>query len=275
MADIIAVQDLSGIGRCSMNAAISILSAMGHHCVPLPTAVLSNQTGFGTYSYLDLTNQIPLFLKHWKTHQLAPDAIYAGFLGSNAQPSILTNELIPAYPHAFVLIDPVMGDNGMFYSCFDKAYLKEMKHLIAKAHLITPNPTELFLLTGLPADTDWSNLSDQDFLQIASSINAEKLTDVIVTGCSGKTQAENVCIDIKNRKVERIAYTDTGICYSGTGDVFASIVCGGLMSGKTLSEAVRLAAEFISYSISGLHSDPRYGIPYESNLRRLTPDEAN
>lgn len=275
MADIVAIQDLSGIGRCSMNAAIAILSAMGHHCVPLPTAVLSNQTGFGTYSYLDLTDQIPLFLKHWKTHQLVPNAIYAGFLGSNTQPSILTNELISAYSDAFVLIDPVMGDNGTFYSCFDEQYLKEMKLLIAKANLITPNPTELFLLTGLTPHTDWSQLSDQDFLQIASSIDAENLTDVIVTGCRGKLQAENVCIDLKNRRVERIAYNDTGICYSGTGDVFASIVCGGLMRGQALSEAVRMAADFISYSIHGLHSDPRYGIPYETNLRRLTPDEAN
>ena len=40
------INDLSGFGRCSLTAAISVLSAMGVQACPLPTAVLSAQTGY-------------------------------------------------------------------------------------------------------------------------------------------------------------------------------------------------------------------------------------
>lgn len=277
MANIVAVQDLSGIGRCSMNVAISILSAMGHHCIPLPTAILSNQTGFCEYSYLDMTAEIPFILKHWNDRKLVPDAIYTGFLGSGKQPTILTEQLIELYPDAFVLVDPVMGDNGELYSCFDKDYLQEIKRLIGHANMITPNPTELFLLSDMPSETDWYKLSDKEFLQIASRIQAKRLTHVIVTGCRSENEAQNICIDLANHKVDRFIYHDTGVCYSGTGDVFASIVCGAIMRSQSLTDAIRLATDFITLAIHGCHDDcdPRYGIPYESYLRRLTPNVPN
>ena len=42
---IAVIQDLSGLGKCSLTAAIPVISVMGVQAVPLPTAVLSNQTG--------------------------------------------------------------------------------------------------------------------------------------------------------------------------------------------------------------------------------------
>lgn len=56
MAGKVAVlNDLAGFGRCSLTAAISVLSAMGVQPCPLPTAVLSAQTGFESYFFQDLT----------------------------------------------------------------------------------------------------------------------------------------------------------------------------------------------------------------------------
>ena len=55
MAGKVAVlNDLAGFGRCSLTAAISVLSAMGVQPCPLPTAVLSAQTGFESYFFQDL-----------------------------------------------------------------------------------------------------------------------------------------------------------------------------------------------------------------------------
>ena len=48
-----AIHDLSGIGRCSLTAAIPILSTMGIQVCPFPTAVLSNQTGYPKYDNYD------------------------------------------------------------------------------------------------------------------------------------------------------------------------------------------------------------------------------
>ena len=40
------INDLSGLGKCSLTAAIPVLSVKGVQASPLPTAVLTNQTGY-------------------------------------------------------------------------------------------------------------------------------------------------------------------------------------------------------------------------------------
>ena len=51
MKKIAVIHDLSGLGKCSLTAAIPVISVMGVQACPLPTAILSNQTGYGSYSY--------------------------------------------------------------------------------------------------------------------------------------------------------------------------------------------------------------------------------
>ena len=53
---VMAVHDLSGLGRSSLMAATPVLSVMGAQVCPVPTAVLSSQTsGFENYTFVDLT----------------------------------------------------------------------------------------------------------------------------------------------------------------------------------------------------------------------------
>ncbi len=271
MATIAAVHDLSGIGRCSLTAAISILSAMGHHCCPLPTAILSNQTGFETYSYLDLAGQLPSYLGHWNRLSFQPDAICTGFLGNAALPRLVADQMVSRHPGAFVLVDPVMADNGALYPCFDAGYVEQMRYLTANADIITPNVTELFLLADIPPDADWRPFSDGDFIRAVSRVSNGRLKQAVVTGCRDGRGAQNILIDLENQTVLRTAYTDSGVSYSGTGDVFASIVCGAVMHGVSIADAVRQAAEFVSAAVAacGEDADPRFGIPYEKFLGRL------
>lgn len=46
---IAVIQDLSGLGKCSLTAAIPVISVMGVQAVPLPTAVLSNPDWLPSY----------------------------------------------------------------------------------------------------------------------------------------------------------------------------------------------------------------------------------
>ncbi|MFR6582629.1 MAG: hypothetical protein ACLURP_11765 [Ruminococcus sp.] len=55
---IAVIQDLSGLGKCSLTAAIPVISVMGVQAVPLPTAVLSNQTGYPSYYCDDYTEHM-------------------------------------------------------------------------------------------------------------------------------------------------------------------------------------------------------------------------
>ena len=52
------INDLSGFGRCSLTAAIPVFSVMGVQPCPLPTAVLTNQTGYPQFFCDDYTDRM-------------------------------------------------------------------------------------------------------------------------------------------------------------------------------------------------------------------------
>ena len=85
MKKIAVLQDLSGLGRCSLTAAIPVISVMGVQACPLPTAILSNQTGYPSFYCEDYTNKIQYFIREWKKLQMEPDGIYTGFLAGERQ----------------------------------------------------------------------------------------------------------------------------------------------------------------------------------------------
>ncbi len=66
---VVAVHDLSGVGRVSLTVVIPILSSMGFQVCPLPTAVLSSHTQYPEFSFLDLTDEMPKIIpsgRSWK-----------------------------------------------------------------------------------------------------------------------------------------------------------------------------------------------------------------
>ena len=69
------INDLSGLGRCSLTAAISVLSAMGIQTCPLPTAILSSQTEYPSYYCYDFTDKMDYSVRNGRNSALA-------FLGS-------------------------------------------------------------------------------------------------------------------------------------------------------------------------------------------------
>ena len=86
-----AINDLSGIGKCSLTVAIPILSALKVQCCPFPTAILSSQTGFSEYTFLDLTKEMKKYSSTWKSLNLEINTICSGFLGSINQIDIVSN----------------------------------------------------------------------------------------------------------------------------------------------------------------------------------------
>ena len=82
---IAVIQDLAGIGRCSLTVALPIISAMKVQCCPVITSILSNHTGF-SHCYLDdYTDKMPEYIRHWKRLGVEFDGIYSGYLSSKKQ----------------------------------------------------------------------------------------------------------------------------------------------------------------------------------------------
>ncbi len=182
------INDLSGFGKCSLTAAIPVLSALGVQCCPLATAVLTGQTGYPYFHCTDLTEMMPQYTDAWTQNQVHFDAIYSGMTGRRQIEHLLDLIAHFRYDDTLLLVDPVMGDDGRVYGIYSEDLLAGMKELSRKADVITPNLTEACLLS----DTDIAKATDytdaDSFLHFASD-TAAKLRDmadgpqdVVITG---------------------------------------------------------------------------------------------
>lgn len=146
---VLAIHDVSCVGKCSLTVALPIISATGVECSALPTAVLSTHTGgFTGYTYRDLTVDIMPIMNHWKSLNVRFDGIYTGFLGSFEQIDLVSDIFDQLGEHALICVDPVMADNGQLYKVFPPTFPAGMRKLCAKADVILPNITEATLLLG-------------------------------------------------------------------------------------------------------------------------------
>ena len=163
---------------------------MGIQVCPLPTAILSNHTGgFETFSYLDLTDNMEEYIKHWKNIGIDFDCIYSGFLGSGRQIYIVS-VFIDDFrrEETLVVIDPVMGDGGKLYKSFDWDFVPLMKELVSKADIITPNFTEAaFLLGYKECPKEISREELKDWLKRLSEMGPET---VVITSVPDANNSE-------------------------------------------------------------------------------------
>ena len=268
-----AVHDLSGCGRVSLTVAIPILSAMGIQVCPLPTAVLSSHTQYPGFSFLDLTDQMLLFVNHWKQLDLQFDAIYSGYLGSPKQTAIVASLIDDfACNGQLVVVDPVLGDNGKLYASLDHTMVAQMRELIRKAVVITPNLTELFLLLDKPYR---ENVPLEDLKEYLIKMAECGPEIVIVTGVPEDQTAKTtsvVAYDKRNKHFWKVSCLYLPAHYPGTGDTFTSVITGSLMQGDSLPIALDRAVQFILMGIRatfGYEYDHRNGILLERILPTL------
>ena len=265
---ILTVQDISCLGQCSITVALPILSACGHETCILPSAILSTHTGgFGMPHIKDLTEDFSGILNHWQEREFAFDAVYTGYLGNTAHMEyvkrIFDNLLKSGGKR---IVDPAMGDHGRLYTGFDEKYALAMRDLCAAADVILPNVTEACFMTGVP----YRENLDEAYVSILMDKLEEICPNVVMTGIGYKENETGVLV---SQNGARWHYTHEKIANSfhGTGDVFASTFVGAWQQGKTLNEAVNIAADFTVKAIEKTWQDPAhwYGVKFEAALPEL------
>ncbi len=270
---IAAIHDLSGIGRVSLTVVIPILSSMGFQVCPLPTAVLSSHTQYPQFSFHDLTDEMPIIIDQWKKLGASFDAIYTGYLGSPRQIHIVS-DFIDDFrkKDTLVMIDPVLGDNGKLYTNFDNNMILEMRKLIGKADVITPNLTELFYLLDKPYKT---NNSDEELKEYLYQLSEKGPEIVIITSVPVENDPHRTSVYAYNRKGNKywkVTCSYLPAHYPGTGDTFTSVITGSIMQGDSLPIALDRATQFILQGIRatfGYEYDNRDGILLEKVLHNL------
>ena len=268
---ILAVHDISCVGRCSLTVALPIISSVGIECSGLPTAVLSTHTGgFTGYTYRDLTEDMVPIDEHWRTLDITFDAFYTGFLGSFEQIDIVSR-LFDDLSHegTTVYVDPVMADGGKLYPVFGPDFPKGMRRLCEKADVIMPNLTELCLMLGeewIPGP--YTHEYVDSMIEKAHGFGVSK---VVLTGISFEEgQVGAVYKDFVTGETGSVMRAEIPGYYHGTGDVFGSALVGACECGLPLSKAVEAAVNLTVSSIIRTYEsgeDVRYGVNFEIGLR--------
>ena len=217
-----------------------------------------------------------------------PDGIYTGFL-ADARQADKAVEFIEQFAKedTKILIDPVMGDNGEEYPIYTEALCEKMRFLVRRATVITPNLTEaLLLLYGAQrAHVLWKELSLMDeerLLKFTEStgkeLSKEFDTEVVITGIDLPARENHQKIGnliCQDGNTTWVTAAKEGGSYSGTGDLFASVLSAGMVKGIDTVDSVHRAVKFLT---KGIHdavvegTDRNEGICFERYLSELAAE---
>ncbi len=267
-----AIHDISGFGKCSLTAALPIISAAGIETAAVPTAVLSTHTAFRPgFTYRDLTADLVPFVDNWLDNGLEFDAVYSGFLGSTEQISIVAG-LIEKLSGARTvkIVDPAMADNGRMYAGFDMNFAGEMARLCAAADVIVPNLTEAAFILG--REYRPGPMSEGETLALARDLQRQCGAAVVLTGVSFDGDRIGAAVYTPDDGLRTCFRPRVPQTYCGTGDVFASVLTAALVKGQTLVRAVRTAVDFTYECIRQTYEKfpgMTYGVDFEDSLYKL------
>lgn len=268
-----AVHDMCGYGNCSLTAAIPILSAAGCDVCPVPTALFSAHTRYSVFTFHDTTEILDGYLDAWRKENVDLDGVYSGFLGSAEQVAII-KRLYSQYPHALRLVDPVMGDGGEIYATYTPELCEAMGTLVDGADVLMPNLTEASILTKRTyPGRDLSDAEVDDMIDALLDLGAKNVVLKGIDHDDSTIRNYVASADSGASGKQELAHIKLPFMTHGTGDAFASALCGALMAGRPLAESAHIAGEFVRHAMKNTQYQPHHderGVSFELNLDELT-----
>ncbi|WP_251547084.1 PfkB family carbohydrate kinase [Limosilactobacillus caecicola] len=276
--EVLVIEDFSALGQISTVAAVTILQALDYTTAMLPTALLSTQTeGFGTPERLATNDWLQKTIRHWQRVQgLNFKGILVGYLGQDELVASINRLLKMTETTGPIFVDPVMGDEGKLYPGLSSDYVGEIRQLCQQATLITPNWTELCLLAGEEPSLPATQEKAQQLLR--RLIEFEIKSQVIITGVKIGRQVGCV-VPQRGDQFQFIGNPAVAGHFFGTGDTFAALLLGLLMSGNSTEAAVKKATQLIYTAIQSTAQEPitdrKYGLKLGHLIQQLTKTELN
>ena len=264
------INDFSGFGRCSLMVSVPIISAMKVQCCAMPTAILSNHTGYEDFFFDDYTDKLQEYYSKWEKLGLSFDGIYTGFLGSARQAAIVKDFITRfAREDTVKIVDPVMGDNGICYATINEEFCTGMRELLPGAAIITPNLTEACLLAGTEYRETGADI--HALTGLAKRLRELGAENIVITGI---TDGSDSCDFIYTADGDTVLLRQPcgGVAHAGTGDVFSSIIAADAVNGVDIVTSVKKAASFAGRAIKLSHEmniPTQDGVCFEELLGEL------
>lgn len=242
MKRVLSIQSSVTYGFVGNNVASPVLTSMGIYPLAVNSVMLAAHPGYGIVAgQATPASHIAAILEGLVALGIVPDidATISGYLGHADQVAIVAN-LITTWRNTGAtgtyICDLVLGDAGKLYVDQTLADLM-IDQLLPLANIITPNQFELAYLSDRPVTgSDSAIMAGQHLLASQAGLNA-----VIATGISnGDDFVHDILITRMTQKSWQYDKRPSGI--SGSGDLFTSLLAGGLVQGLPLDTATARAS---------------------------------
>lgn len=247
---LLAINDLSGIGKCSLTVALPVVSAAGVECACMPTTVLSTHTAiFRDYTVRDLSDQIVPMAEHWKKEGLGFDGICTGYMANAGQAELIAEAIRQCRSEdTLVIVDPAMADNGQYYAMLGDDIRDAFRRLIADANVVTPNVTEAALLTGQPYHAGPQSM---DYIRglLEQLVSMGPRIAVVTSVYTEDGRIGNVALDARTGELVTAFRPVTEGRFHGTGDLFTAAFSALLLRGASLDAAMEIGGALLDESI--------------------------
>jgi pyridoxine kinase len=245
MARILAISSQVARGHIGLSAAVPVLQRLGHEVWALPSIVLSNHPG---HTHCAAAHTDPTALEtmidaldqnEWLGEV---DAVLSGYLPSPEHVHVVGRAVrrLKSRRDVLYLCDPVLGDDpkGIY---IDVHAATSIRHdLVPVADITTPNRFELGWLAARPTATV------EDLVSAARSLG---VADVLVTSALSRA-GELSTLHVSEREVSSITVPELEVAPHGTGDLFAALVLGHVLVGRTITEAMSRAGRGVALALA-------------------------
>ncbi|MBI4758282.1 MAG: bifunctional hydroxymethylpyrimidine kinase/phosphomethylpyrimidine kinase, partial [Chloroflexi bacterium] len=229
-------------GGAGIQADLKTFAALGVYGMSALTSITAQST-VGVQGIYDLPAQFVGLQIDSVIFDLGVDAVKTGML-SNAEIIEVVAAKISQYRLKNLVVDPVMVAKSGASLLREEAQAALISRLVPLARVITPNLPEARVLSGLETN------SLADMAKAAEAIKRLGAACVVVKG--GHLQDMDESIDLLYDGERLIGFVSPRIATRnthGTGCTFASAIAAGLAKGQNVTEAVRVAKEYVTMAL--------------------------
>ena len=228
---ILVFNDYCVTGNIALKANISVLTQNGYEVFGIPTKIFSSNMSYKDYISFDMPKFEEVTKKVFEIKDV--DAIYIGFI-DNEETFRIIKDILQKFKGK-VILDTILGDNGVKYSGTTNGQIDFYRELLKFADVVTPNLTEAMLLTDY--NKNFSEIEREDVEKIAKKLSEMGAKRILIKSFEKNNTLNTLYFFENSIKWFESKKIDIKIC--GTGDVFSSLVASEFIKGENLENSIQ------------------------------------
>ena len=242
---VLSISSQVAYGPVGNSASVPALQAAGFSVSQIPTIILSNHPGLGKPSGVKLpATELEAILKSLEALGVLDTCVgvMTGYFATADQIKVTASfihKMKDKSPSLYVLVDPVLGDDGSLYVSNEVANAIR-DDLLPLASCITPNCFELGWLSGKPVSTKAevllaaATLPHKEILATSIRLDADNLATLVIMGSEYAETISPVKLSVPH----------------GTGDFLAGLYFAARLNGFESRETLTLSTDILDSAIS-------------------------